>query len=77
MYIPGNGFSVSCDSNELNNTNIIYKNNSGNAELYEIWEVQEKIWSCYDLMLVAKNIFTSKNHHYPLFLNEYEKQKTL
>ncbi|MCL1665840.1 alkyl hydroperoxide reductase [Elizabethkingia ursingii] len=75
MYIPGNDFSVSCDSNKPDNTNIIYKNNSGNAELNELSKIQEKILSRYDLMLAAKNIFTSKDHHYPVFLDEYEKQK--
>ncbi|MDV3509030.1 alkyl hydroperoxide reductase [Elizabethkingia anophelis] len=75
MYIPGNDFSVSCDSDKPDNTNIIYKNNSSNAELYELSKIQEKILSRYDLMLAAKNIFTSKDRHYPVFLEEYEKQK--
>ncbi|MDX8571847.1 alkyl hydroperoxide reductase [Elizabethkingia sp. HX QKY] len=74
MYIPGHNFSISCESKEPNEKNIHYKNNSGNIELNELSRVQEKILSRYEVMLAAKNIFTSSDDHYPVFLSEYEKQ---
>ncbi|WP_411898031.1 alkyl hydroperoxide reductase [Elizabethkingia occulta] len=75
MYIPGHDFSVSCDSEAPNNTNIIYKDNPGNAELNELSKMQEKILTRYQVMLQAVNIYTTKEANYSAFQSEYEKQK--
>ncbi|MCL1671526.1 alkyl hydroperoxide reductase [Elizabethkingia ursingii] len=75
MYIPGHDFSVSCDSGTPNHTNIIYKDNPGNAELNELSKAQEKILTRYQIMLKAVNIFTTKDANYPVFQSEYNKQK--
>ncbi|HIC8809299.1 alkyl hydroperoxide reductase [Elizabethkingia anophelis] len=75
MYIPGQDFSVSCNSGIPNNTNIIYKDNIGNTELNELFKMQEKILTRYQVMLQAVNIFTTKDANYSVFQSEYNKQK--
>ena len=40
----------------------------------ELSGVQEKILNRYEVMYRAKNVFTPKDHHYSVFLREYEKQ---
>jgi hypothetical protein len=74
MYIPGYNFSITCESKQPNEKNIHYKNNLGNTELNELSGVQEKILNRYEVMYRAKNVFTPKDHHYSVFLREYEKQ---
>ncbi|MCL1671537.1 alkyl hydroperoxide reductase [Elizabethkingia ursingii] len=75
MYIPGHNFSVSCNSKKPDDMNIIFSNNSGNKELGELSKVQQKILSRYRVMSQALNVFSSKDSNYPVFQNEYEKQK--
>lgn len=75
MYIPGHNFSVSCNSNKPNNTNIIFRDNSGNTELNELYKVQQKILDRYQVMLQTVNIFTTNDPNYRIFQSEYENQK--
>lgn len=75
MYIPGDNFSVSCSSEEPNDTNILFKDNYVNAELNELYKQQKKIIDRYQVMLQAVNIFTINDHNYQIFKNEFENQK--
>ncbi|MDV3575749.1 alkyl hydroperoxide reductase [Elizabethkingia anophelis] len=75
IYIPGHNFSVNCDSEIPNNTNIIYKDNSDNAELGELSKVQQETLDRYQVMLQAVNIFTTNDRNYRIFKSEYNKQK--
>ncbi|WP_337084499.1 alkyl hydroperoxide reductase [Elizabethkingia anophelis] len=75
MFIPGHNFSVSCNSGKPNDTNIIFRDNSGNTELSELSKVQQKILDRYQVMLQAVNIFTTNDHNYRIFQSEYGNQK--
>ncbi|MDE5489247.1 alkyl hydroperoxide reductase [Elizabethkingia meningoseptica] len=75
MYIPGKNFSVSCKAKHPNEENIIYKDNLGNNELNELYRTQERIINRYEVMLNAKNLYTRGDKNFPVFVDEYEKQK--
>ncbi|HIC8806650.1 TPA: alkyl hydroperoxide reductase [Elizabethkingia anophelis] len=75
MYIPGHNFSVICNSKKPNDTNIIFRDNSGNIELSELSQIQQKIVDRYQVMVQAINIFTTNDPNYRIFQSEYENQK--
>ncbi|HFK5529505.1 TPA: alkyl hydroperoxide reductase [Elizabethkingia anophelis] len=74
MYIPGKDFSVSCTEANPTEKNVIYRNNSGNKELNELYRKQEKIIMQYETMLQATKVFPKTNKSYPVFTNELRHQ---
>ncbi|MDR2228306.1 MAG: alkyl hydroperoxide reductase [Flavobacteriaceae bacterium] len=75
MFIPGHDFSVICTEALPNEKNIIYTNNTGNANLNTLYKLQEGILSRYQSMQLAIRSYDSFSKHYSLFKREFEKQR--
>jgi len=75
MLIPGKDFSVSCQEAIPTETNIIYKGNTQNQELNDLYKQQQAIYARYSTMLQATKTFPETDKNYPIFQQEYEAQK--
>jgi len=76
MYIPGRDFSVSCEEERPTENTIIYKDNTGNQEINDLYRRQDSIIRQYRVMSEALNVFPkntkSSKKSYKVFKREQE-----
>jgi len=72
MYIPGKDFSVSCTEKNPTESTIIYKDNTGNKELNDLYRKQDIILRQYKVVTDALRIFPKNNKSYKAFKREYK-----
>jgi len=74
MYIPGKDFSVSCTEKNPTESTIIYKDNTGNKELNDLYRKQDTILRQYRVLSDALGIFPKKNKRsYKAFKREHKR----
>jgi len=73
MYIPGKDFSVSCTEENPSEDTIIYKENTGNKELNDLYRKQNAIIQQYRVISEALKIFPKNNKTYRVFKKEHKR----
>lgn len=74
MAIPGFDFSVSCLSDQPDNTNIIYTGFDAVNELNRLYNEQQKIIGRYEIMSKATQLYDKTDSLHAFFQNEKERQ---
>ena len=75
MFILGKDYSVSCQSAEPNEKNIVFKGNDSYKALNDLYRQQEGIYKRYESMLFATKSFSPEDKNYNVFQNEFASQK--
>ncbi|WP_407481975.1 thioredoxin family protein [Elizabethkingia meningoseptica] len=75
MFIPGKDFSVECEAAVPNEQNIIYKGNTGDKDLNDLYRAQNNIIRRYEIMQQAIKLYSQSDKNYNVFKEEAEKQQ--
>lgn len=75
MFIPSTDFSVSSESSQPNEDNIVYDNNTGNKRLIDVYKKQNDIFERYEQVLQEIATCDKNDKKYAVLEEAIQKQK--